>query len=153
VNETAGANHRVRGYIIGLNQRGLVFDPALTAAEPETFAGGAEAARRLMALVHPPTALLTHNDTVAVGVMHGLRAVGKRIPEDVSVVGFDNTEICDYLPTPLTSVSLPKQDLGQQAVRLVLAAIDRVEEPLSPIEGLSLPTELIVRASTGPAPS
>jgi DNA-binding LacI/PurR family transcriptional regulator len=152
VPETAGANHRVRGYILGLNRHGLVFDPALTAYAPETLAGGAEGARRLMALDHPPTALLTHNDTVAVGVMHGLQAVGKRVPEDVSVVGFDNTEICDYLPTPLTSVSLPKQELGQQAVRLVLAAIERAEEPRVPVEGLSLPTELVVRASTGPAP-
>jgi DNA-binding LacI/PurR family transcriptional regulator len=152
VNGTAGANHRVRGYIMGLNRHGLVFNPALTASEPETFAGGADAARRLMTLARPPTALLTHNDTVAVGVMHGLRAVGIRVPEDVSVVGFDNTEICDYLPIPLTSVSLPKQELGQDAVRLVLAAIERAEDPAAPPERLSLPTELVVRASTGPAP-
>jgi DNA-binding LacI/PurR family transcriptional regulator len=152
VNQTASANHRVRGYIMGLNRHGLVFEPALTAFAPETFAGGAEAARRLMALTEPPTALLTHNDTVAVGVMHGLRTVGRRVPKDVSVVGFDNTEICDYLPTPLTSVSLPKQELGQHAVRLVLAAIERVENPQAPPEGFFLPTELVVRASTGPAP-
>jgi DNA-binding LacI/PurR family transcriptional regulator len=68
------------------------------------------------------------------------------------VVGFDNTEICDYLPTPLTSVSLPKQELGREAVRLVLAAIDRAEAPQALLEGLFLPTELVVRASTGPAP-
>jgi DNA-binding LacI/PurR family transcriptional regulator len=119
VNETGGPNHRVRGYIMGLNR---------------------------------PTALLSHNDTVAVGVMHGLRTVGKRVPADVSVVGFDNTEICDYLPTPLTSVSLPKEELGQHAVRLVLAAIERGEEPETRPEEVSLPTELVVRASTGPAP-
>jgi DNA-binding LacI/PurR family transcriptional regulator len=152
VPETAGANHRVRGYILGLNRHGLVFDPALTAGVPETLAGGAEGARRLMGLDDPPTALLTHNDTVAVGVMHGLRSVGRRVPEDVSVVGFDNTEICDYLPIPLTSVSLPKQELGRQAVRLVLAAIEQAEKPEAPVEELSLPTELVVRASTGPAP-
>jgi DNA-binding LacI/PurR family transcriptional regulator len=152
VNETGGPNHRVRGYIMGLNRHGLVFDPELTAFAAETFAGGAEGAHRLMALAHPPTALLTHNDTVAVGVMHGLREAGKRVPEDVSVVGFDNTEICDYLPTPLTSVSLPKHELGQHAVRLVLAAIERGEDLETPPEELSLPTELVVRASTGPAP-
>jgi DNA-binding LacI/PurR family transcriptional regulator len=152
VNETGGPNHRVRGYIIGLNRHGLVFDPELTAFAPETFAGGAEAARRLMALAHPPTALLTHNDTVAVGVMHGLREANKRVPEEVSVVGFDNTEICDYLPTPLTSVALPKEELGQHAVRLVLAAIERGEELETRPEELSLPAELVVRASTGPAP-
>jgi DNA-binding LacI/PurR family transcriptional regulator len=152
VHETGGPNHRVRGYIMGLNRHGLVFNPELTAFSPETFAGGAEAASRMMARAHPPTALLTHNDTVAVGVMHGLRKAGLRAPEEVSVVGFDNTEICDYLPTPLTSVSLPKEELGQRAVRLVLAAIERGEDPQAAPEEWSLPTQLVVRASTGPVP-
>jgi DNA-binding LacI/PurR family transcriptional regulator len=152
VSEVGGPNHRVRGYILGLNRHGLVFDPVLTAPAPETLAGGAEAARRLMTLDRPPTALLTHNDTVAVGVMHGLREAGRRVPEDVSVVGFDDTEICDYLPTPLTSVSLPKEELGRHAVRLVLAAIERAADAQAPLEGISLPTTLVVRASTGSAP-
>jgi LacI family repressor for deo operon, udp, cdd, tsx, nupC, and nupG len=152
IDRTAAANDRVRGYLLGLNHNGLVFDPALTANAPETLEGGARAAETLLALPDPPTALLTHNDTVAIGAMHGVRAAGKRVPEDVSVVGFDDTDICPYLPVPLTSVALPKRELGQQAAALVLAAIGGEEEG-APLEKVSLPARLVVRASTGPAPA
>lgn len=145
-------NARVRGYILGLNRNGLVLDPALTVYAPETFAGGAEGAARLLDRELPPTALLTHNDTVAVGALHALRQLGKRVPEEISVIGFDDTEVCAYLPVPLTSVALPKRELGRAAAAMLLAAMDPTPERAEPPERISLPTELIVRASTARAP-
>jgi LacI family repressor for deo operon, udp, cdd, tsx, nupC, and nupG len=144
-------NDRVRGYILALNNNGLVFQPDLTAHAPETLEGGAEAAARLMQLPAPPTALLTHNDTVAVGAMHGLRCLGKRVPEDVSVVGFDDTEICGFLPIPLTSVALPKRELGQQAAALLLENIQCSRAQELPVQQHTMPARLVVRATTGPA--
>jgi DNA-binding LacI/PurR family transcriptional regulator len=152
VSETASANDRVRGYIMGLNNNGVVFDRSLTAYAPETLEGGARGASELLARPNPPTALLAHNDTVAIGAIHGVRAAGRRVPDDISVVGCDDTEICAYLPVPLTSIALPKQELGQKAAVMLLAAMERdEEEPVRP-EQISLPTRLVVRASTGPAP-
>jgi LacI family transcriptional regulator len=143
---------RVRGYLLGLNRNGMLFTPELAIFAEETLEGGARAARDLMKRADPPTALLTHNDTVAIGAVHGLRERGLRVPEDVSVVGFDDTEICPYLPVPLTSVALPKQELGQQAAAMLLAAIERHDDRVAQ-EQVSLPARLVVRASTGPPPS
>ena len=114
-----------------------------------TVAGGVAAVAELRRA--PTTAVVAYNDLLAIGLMRGLARVGVVVPGDLSVVGFDNTEICGYLPTPLTSVSLPKEELGQHAVQLVLAAIERGEDPETRPEEVSLPTELVVRASTGPA--
>src|SRR5262249_32399568 len=97
-----------------------------------------------------PTALLTHNDTVALGAMHGLREQGKRVPEDVSVVGCDDTEICTYLAVPLTSIALPKRELGQRAAAILLAAVGNASDEGDLPQRVSLPTELVVRKSTAP---
>jgi DNA-binding LacI/PurR family transcriptional regulator len=150
VAQAASANDRVRGYIIGLNNNRLLFDPELTAYALETFEDGARSARTLLSLPDPPTAILAHNDTVAIGAIHGLREAGRRVPDDLSVVGFDDTEICAYLPVPLTSVALPKRELGHQAATMVLGAIERATDGALPREQCTLPTELIVRSSTGP---
>lgn len=91
------------------------------------------------------TALLVQNDDTAIGVMQALQEAGIRVPDDVSVVGFDGTEIGEYCTPHLTSVDVPLQDVGAQAMQLLLQQM--ASKPLPPT-AYELPTRLVVRAST-----
>ena len=84
------------------------------------------------------------SDVVALGAIGALREAGRRVPDDVSVVGFDDIPLAAYFDPPLTTVRLPAFELGQAAGR---ALLDRIAERAVPQRTL-LPTELIVRAST-----
>jgi LacI family transcriptional regulator len=86
------------------------------------------------------------SDVVALGAIGALRDAGLRVPDDVSIVGFDDIALSAYFDPPLTTVRLPAFELGQAAGR---ALLDRIAERPIP-ERTLLPTELIVRASTGP---
>lgn len=91
------------------------------------------------------TAIVAANDLIALGCYAALRARGLRVPEDVSVVGYNGIRFCDEFAPPLTSVHVPKYDLGIRAAALVL---DVIEQPASPASTVLLPTTLQVRAST-----
>ncbi|WP_313554916.1 LacI family DNA-binding transcriptional regulator [Miniimonas arenae] len=114
-----------------------------------TVAGGlgaTEQARRLGA-----TGLVVYNALMAVGLMRGLSAAGVRVPEDVSVVGFDNIVLAQLVTPSLTTVSSPLSDMGAAAVRNLLALVAGAQ-PRSG-EPLLMPTRLTVRGSSGPAPT
>jgi DNA-binding LacI/PurR family transcriptional regulator len=83
---------------------------------------------------------------VAFGALGALRAAGRRVPEDISVVGFDDIALAAFLDPPLTTVRLPAYDLGHA---VGTALLDRIANPAAPRRTL-LPTELVVRSSTGP---
>jgi DNA-binding LacI/PurR family transcriptional regulator len=93
------------------------------------------------------TALLVQNDDTAIGVMQALQEAGIRVPDDVSIVGFDSTEISEYCTPHLTSVKVPLQEVGAQSMRLLLQLMEN--QPHQPI-AYELPTNLVVRASTAP---
>ncbi len=92
------------------------------------------------------TALVCYNDLVAIGAMRQLQDQGKRIPEDVSVVGFDDIEVASYLSVPLTTVRVPKREMGRKAIATVLERIHSSVE--SPSTRILLDAELVVRSST-----
>ena len=95
----------------------------------------------------PFTALFAHSDLIAVGAIRRLREAGLRIPEDVSVVGFDDLPIAGYVDPPLTTVHQPMREVGALAAGILLDQIAGGE----PVSGPQLlPAELIVRTSTGP---
>lgn len=97
-----------------------------------------------------PTAIIAGNDLVALGVLRSLRAHGLSCPADMSVVGFNDIEFAQDSNPPLTTVHVPMLELGTEAARMLLEAIDsRSQEPVT----VQLPVSLIVRGSTGPAPS
>lgn len=108
--------------------------------------------RRLMNLTldqnrtNPPTAVFAHADVMAIGAIEELEARGLRCPEDVSIVGYDDAPLVSHLKPPLTTVSLPGEEIGRRAGRAVLRLID---DP-SASDSVSIPARLIVRASTGP---
>jgi len=109
---------------------------------------GYRAARELLARGARPTALFVANDQMALGAFRALLEAGLRIPEDVSVVGFDDIDEAVAFPTPLTTVAQDWDELGRNALRV---ALDMLEGGAA--ETLSIPTRLVVRRSTGPAPS
>lgn len=110
---------------------------------------GEEMCRRLMNLPQPPTAIFIANDEMAFGAINELRRIGERVPEDISVVGFDDLFLSKSFYPPLTTVSQPRAEIGQQAMELLLQVIGGESGPQHRVE---MPTVLKVRGSTGPAP-
>lgn len=112
------ASHlRREGYLAALEDAGIHPDPALQLTGDWWQEGGAAAAREMMSLAQPPTGIFATNDWMAMGVYDELRSLGLRIPEDVSVVGFDNREvIAAHMRPRLTTVALPYYEMGRWAI-------------------------------------
>ena len=117
-----------------------------------TVAAAREATREMLRNEkNRPTALIAHNDLAAIGAMRAAKDLGLRVPEDLSVVGVDSTEIGAHLPVALTSVELPDNKMVREAVELL---IRRLEEPkYAGPQRTEFSTRLVVRESTGPAPA
>ena len=103
--------------------------------------GGRERADR-------PTAVTCYNDLVALGLCRALFELGLRVPEDVSVVGFDDIRLLAYLPLALTTVRIPQADMGRLATQMLIRHVESKERV--PPRKVSLPAELVVRRSTAP---
>ncbi|HEX8722830.1 MAG TPA: LacI family DNA-binding transcriptional regulator [Pyrinomonadaceae bacterium] len=110
--------------------------------------GGRRAASEMLAGRERPTAVLAANDLMALGVMVELRAAGLDIPRDVSVIGFDDIAFAAFAEPPLTTVCLPRVELGRRAVEALMM---NIEHPERRGVQVNIPTYLITRASTGPA--
>ena len=108
---------------------------------------GRDAVRHLLALAEPPTAIFVANDEMAYGAIHQLRRMGRDVPGDVSVVGFDDLYLSQAFYPPLTTVSQPRLDIGRMAMTVLLAILAGEAGPAEPIV---MPTELLIRASTAP---
>jgi LacI family transcriptional regulator len=108
---------------------------------------GYKAARRLLGSGEDFTALLVANDLMALGAIRALREAGLRVPEDVSVVGFDDIEEAAYFDPPLTTIRQDFEILGQESVEYLVALI---EQESIPVQQRVLYPELVVRQSTAP---
>lgn len=113
---------------------------------PPTIAGGASATRKVMR--YPPTAVLTFNDLLALGLIRGLHAAGVRVPHDISVVGTGDIFGADFHDPPLTTMAVPQQALGAAAFHELTRMIRGVPPQQTPLTGLE--AQLIIRCSTGP---
>jgi DNA-binding LacI/PurR family transcriptional regulator len=134
---------------------GLRVDPRLTVQlerlEPpgtRHAEGGRIAAQDLLRRGKPFTALVAFNDVSALGAMTALREGGHKVPEDVSVMGFDDIEFASIAYPPLTTIRLPLQEMGATAAELLLRKLTNDEK----VRSLRVRPELIVRSSTGPPP-
>ena len=94
---------------------------------------------------HPPTAVFCHNDLLAVAALNAARALGVRVPEDLSVVGFDNTRLAGWESLSLTTVSQPLSQLASRSVELLQA---RMADPDLPARHEMFPSSLIHRRTT-----
>ena len=116
------------------------------------FEGGERAAAELLGQRGDITAIACYNDVTAIGVLRTLRAVGRRVPADISVIGCDDIAAASWVVPALTTVVQQKTEMGQRAIDLLAQALDRPEEARQP-EVIRLPMFLKVRESTGPAPA
>jgi DNA-binding LacI/PurR family transcriptional regulator len=139
---------RYLGFRSALEERDLT--PSITVECPGTLDAARAAARTIMtSSPRPPTAIVAYDDIVAIGVIRGLHSHGISVPDDVSVVGFDDIEWAEYIEPPLTTVRQPKSDMGRLAMEIVLRHRGRqADHAIHRLAG-----ELIVRSSTAPAPT
>lgn len=137
---------RFAGYQSALAEAGLAFDPALTGVGDFGQAAGEREARRLLGLADRPTAIVAANDMQALGVYDAAAALGLRVPDDLSVVGFDDVRPALWARPPLTTVRQPLQEMAEEATRLAL----RMRAGEADATRLELATSLVVRSSTAP---
>ena len=136
---------RLDGYRDGLRAAGLAGGDDLVEAGDFTEEGGAAAMGRLLARPgRPVDAVFAASDLMAAGALRALRAAGRRVPDDVAVVGFEDSAVARYTQPPLTTVRQPIEEMGRQATRLLLAKVAGEAAGMH----LILDVELVVRAST-----
>lgn len=138
---------RLDGVRAALDTAGVPFDKRLMRDGPFLYEYGRDLGAELLALPDPPTAIVCGNDLQAFGVYEAARLAGLRIPDDLSVVGFDDIEHCAWVAPPLTTVRQPFFEIGATAARMVLALADG-ERPSETL--VELGTTLVVRDSTAP---
>ncbi|WP_063734329.1 LacI family DNA-binding transcriptional regulator [Streptomyces sp. RTd22] len=138
---------RLDGHRAALEAAGVPFDQALVAQGDFYHESGFHGCDQLMSSATPPTAVFASSDQMALGAIEALRRRGLRVPEDVSVVGFDDLPEVSWSAPPLTTVRQPLADMGKLAARTVLRQA-RGEEIDSP--RVELATQLVIRSSTAP---
>lgn len=133
-----------------LAEKGLHLGPDRVHGEGFSLEAGQAAAAWVAGLDSRPTAVICASDQLAIGLASGLHAFGLRVPDDLSIVGFDDIATAAYVLPALTTVRQDRPGLGAAAARLLLARLDGAHLPED--EVVTLPVELCVRQSTGPAP-
>ncbi|WP_129336149.1 LacI family DNA-binding transcriptional regulator [Cellulomonas endophytica] len=148
----ADAGHpRGEGYRQALAAAGLPVDPALVVPAPDwTLAGGAAAARALLAAAPDVDGVLAVTDTLALGVLRGLADAGRRVPQDVAVVGFDDVLEASYSVPRLSTVAPDHEEIAETAVELLVARIAETGVP-APARDVTSGFRLVVRESSAPA--
>jgi len=137
---------RFAGYREALERAGLPFAPELVVHGDGKCEGAAEGVQALLNLAGRPTAIVCYNDMTAFGALRQLHIYKIRVPEDMSVVGFDDLFIASYMQPPLTTLQQPRRLMGRLAMESLLRLISGggVESPTK------VPAKLIVRESTAP---
>jgi len=119
-----------------------------TAADEDTLEGGRQSVRTLLSTGYQPTAIVCVNDITAVGALRELRERGLRVPQDISVTGFDNVKLSEFCYPALTTVHIPRDRIGHIVCRRLMPG---AEEPEPAEHEMVIDPEFLVRDSTGPA--
>ncbi len=147
LNDNPHTQDRLAGFNESLAAADIQFDPTLVLEGDFRISSGLECAETFCNMENPPTAIFCMNDDMAIGAMKMLKMRNFKIPEDISVTGFDNINHAQYLDPGLTTISQPAADIGKQAMEMLLQVMDGT--PLAQTEFIA-PNELIVRESTAP---
>ncbi|QIU91150.1 DNA-binding transcriptional regulator CytR [Yokenella regensburgei] len=138
-------HYRLQGYVQALRRSGLTVDPHYIARGNFSFEAGGQALAQLMALPKPPTAVFCHSDIMALGALSWAKRHGLRVPEDLSIIGFDNISLSEFCDPPLSTVAQPRFRIGQEAMLLLL---DQLHGQNVSSGSRLLDCELVVRGST-----
>ncbi|MCS7220532.1 MAG: LacI family DNA-binding transcriptional regulator [Anaerolineae bacterium] len=139
----AASRQRLEGARQALQGQGLDLDPALIAQGDGRAEGGEEAMAHLLSHPTPPTAVFCYNDMTAIGAMRAVQRAGLRVPEDISIIGYDDVALAAYVTPPLTTIKQRKYEMGFWATEIALALLNGEET----IENILVPGELVVRES------
>jgi LacI family transcriptional regulator len=141
------STERRRGYHAALAAAGVMPDPALAVESNFLLSGGVQAAAQLLDRPAPPTAIFAFNDNLAIGAMQAAHARGLRVPQDLSIVGFDDTIEASIVTPALTTVRQPLAEMGRMAVSLLGRLFENQRFEALHVE---LATRLVARNSTAP---
>src|SRR5690606_16703803 len=141
---------RLEGYKESLAAAGIPIDRELIAEGDFTMCSGHNSAFQVCDMKERPSAIVSMNEETAISCKQNLDSHGNRIPEDMSVAGFDDIAYAKYCDPSLTTISQPAEEMGKMAMDMLLRLIEG--ETLSQTECV-LPTEFIIRKSTGPVPA
>lgn len=140
------AQERLAGVREALAARGIALSPGKVVEKPYTHTGGREGLREVLRPDESPTAVICGNDVLAIGAIAECHSQGLKVPDDVSITGFDDMEVAALMTPALTTMHFPTADLGAYAANHLLL---RLEGKVVDMR-CKLPTELVVRASTAP---
>jgi DNA-binding LacI/PurR family transcriptional regulator len=145
----SSAVRRRKSFLAALKQSGTKFEPDWMFEGDHKISGGRFAAKRIFTMANPPTAVICSNDMTAVGVLHAAHQLGRKIPEDLSLIGFDDLFLAEIVQPALTTLHLSRREIATRAFYALQSVRDRI-----PMQQTSviLP-QLIVRASTAPGRS
>jgi LacI family repressor for deo operon, udp, cdd, tsx, nupC, and nupG len=138
-------NARLAGYRSALEAAGIMVDDSLLVTADFSMEGSYHAAGELLSLPTPPTAIFCFSDEMAIGAINRIRAAGLRVPEDISVAGFDDLDFSSYIDPALTTIKQPNRRFGASSIELLF---DILEGRQSATRHITLPYQLIVRDST-----
>lgn len=139
------AQARRTAFVETMRKAGMSVEKRWVVEGEHTLESGRDAITKLLAMSEQPTAVMCSNDMTAIGVQHGLFEAGLRVPEDLSLIGFDDIHLAEYTIPPLTTVRMSCRELAERAVGGLLTHLQVVREEMAG----KIPTRLIVRQTTG----
>jgi DNA-binding LacI/PurR family transcriptional regulator len=145
-NEEASAD-RLAGYRQALAEADLTCEPDCVVRGNWSATSGYEAMRHLLAVPREFTAVFCQNDQMAIGAIRALREAGRRLPDDVSIIGFDDIPLASYFDPPLTTLRQPMRETGERAVQVL---VETIQDPDRTPEQIVIPARLLERASCAP---
>jgi LacI family transcriptional regulator len=146
------ARIRKTAFLRSLSRYGISEDDRLVQEGDHKVGGGLAAMERMLQVPVHPTAVLASNDLTAFGMMRAVRRAGMRVPQDISVVGFDDIWLAEFMDPPLTTVRLSREEIAQLACRALLDDLAKSPDPRQQRE-FSVETHLIIRESTARVPA
>ncbi|RXS95770.1 LacI family transcriptional regulator [Silvibacterium dinghuense] len=142
---------RYDAFLESMREMDLPIEPELLVKGDHTLQGGAAGARRLLSLQQPPTAVMCSNDLTAIGLLRAASQAHVSVPRDLSVIGFDDIHLADFVSPPLTTVRMSRAALAEAAVGALRSHAEASPDRIAPENArfVSIPTLLTVRRSTG----
>ncbi|RLA98919.1 MAG: hypothetical protein DRG83_13900, partial [Deltaproteobacteria bacterium] len=140
----SSAKERFQGYCKALEEYGVRVDPSMITTGAVTLEDGYQCTKSLLKRKPRPAAIFAFSDFVAFGVIRAIHESGLRVPSDIAVVGYDNNQFAPYAEVPLTTIHVPKEQLGIMSIKVLKDHLVSNQ----PVTQLKIPVDLVVREST-----